>query len=42
MFVELVQKQDNRNYLPESILAAKKSWRRQRRVHKILTRAAVV
>lgn len=38
MFVELMKNQVKNDYVPESTLAAKRSWRRQRRVHKILTR----
>ncbi len=41
MFVELVNRQNKNTYLPGSIAAAKRSWRRQRRVHKILARAVI-
>lgn len=41
MFVELIKKQVKNNYVPDSALAAKRSWRRQRRVHKILARTIV-
>ena len=41
MFVELVKSQVKNDYMPMSVMAAKRSWRRQRRVQKILTRAIV-
>ncbi len=41
MFVELIKNQIKNDYVPKSALAAKRSWRRQRRVHKILARAIV-
>ncbi len=41
MFVELVKGQVYNDYLPMNVKAAKRSWRRQRRVKKILTRAIV-
>lgn len=41
MFVELVKNQVKNSYVPSSIMAAKRSWRRQRRVQKILTRAVI-
>ena len=41
MFVELVNKQVNNDYVSKNMLAAKKSWRRQRRVQKLLARTVI-
>ena len=41
MFVELVRNQSATPRVPSSVAEAKRSWRRQRRVQKIMTRAII-